>query len=82
MEQPYLLWIGIVMIILGMFFVFLSSIFMITQKQDSTELKTKAAGVIFIGPIPIAFGTDKETILMVSLIMLFLMIFSYFLFFK
>lgn len=55
---------------------------MITQKQDSTELKTKAAGVIFIGPIPIAFGTDKETIIFISMIMIFLMLLYYLLFLK
>lgn len=79
MGQNYLFFTGIAMIIFGIFIVLLS--FLFTQK-NLTEVKAKAAGIIFIGPIPIAFGTDKETIIFLALIMLLLMLLSYFLFFR
>lgn len=51
--------IGFVLIILGIMFVMMSAFQSNGQGQGSSEVKSGGGAVIFIGPIPIAIGTDK-----------------------
>ena len=54
-----LLVIGLALIILGIFFVFLSSI----QVAPGTKSEVKTGGVVIIGPFPVIFGSDKDAVL-------------------
>lgn len=57
-ESPFAS-IGIVLIILGIMFVMMSAFQSQGQGQGNGEVKSGGGAVIFIGPIPIAIGTDK-----------------------
>jgi uncharacterized protein (TIGR00304 family) len=60
-EVAYL--VGFVLVVVGLFVVVVSLIFM-SRRSSSSEGKTtvRGAGVIMIGPIPIIFGTDKKSV--------------------
>lgn len=51
--------IGFVLIILGIMFVMMSALQSNGQGHGNGEVKSGGGAVIFIGPIPIAIGTDK-----------------------
>jgi uncharacterized protein (TIGR00304 family) len=52
--------LGIVLIVVGVIFVIVS---IITASSDlASKSKVKGAGIIMVGPIPIIFGTDKESV--------------------
>ncbi len=57
-ESPFA-GIGIVLIFLGIMFVVMSAFQSQGQGHGSGEVKSGGGAVIFIGPIPIAIGTDK-----------------------
>jgi uncharacterized protein (TIGR00304 family) len=69
---------GLVIIIIGFAIAFLS----ITITVARSGHKTKGADIILIGPIPIIFGTDKEsvrillvlTVVVIALMILFLLL--------
>lgn len=72
MENPLAL-IGMVLIFLGIIFFIISAI------HGTGEIKSGGAAVIFIGPIPIAIGTNKAwaiTALIIGIIIYLLFIFS------
>ena len=48
--------VGIILIILGFFFLFFS----LTKPQAKTEVKT--GGVVVVGTFPVIFGSDKDAI--------------------
>jgi uncharacterized protein (TIGR00304 family) len=76
MNMQFLIGIGISLIILGFLMViagaFLSGI------SEKSELKGGA--IIFIGPIPVAFGTDRNSLLIISAMMIVLMVAAYLIF--
>lgn len=49
-----LVFIGVIMIVIGSFF---------ASAKDS-KTKVKSAGIIFIGPIPLGWASDKQTFFM------------------
>ncbi len=56
--------IGLLLIFLGFFLIFLGVIVLVFLSLRNTrerETNVKAAGVFFIGPIPIVLASDKET---------------------
>ena len=62
---------------IGILLIFAGIIFLIIRATQSADTKTGAAAVIFIGPIPIALGTDKKwalTALIAGIIIYFLFI--------
>jgi uncharacterized protein (TIGR00304 family) len=61
-----LIFVGIAIILVAIFLSFLSNV--------KGEAKAKSGGVIIIGPIPIVFGTDKESIEEIILLSLALML--------
>ncbi len=64
-----LIFVGILMVLAAIVLLFLSSV--------KKEGKTRGGGAIIIGPFPIIFGTDKEsvkTILLLSLVLTILFI--------
>ena len=68
-EAAYLL--GFVLVVIGLLVVVVSLIFM-SRRRSPSEGKTdvRGAGVILIGPIPIIFGTDKQSVKEVLLLAL------------
>ncbi len=61
MLQQNILPIGFALIIIGFILVFVAS-FVGPNVGPNTKTQTKAAFVGFIGPFPIGFGTDKQTL--------------------
>jgi uncharacterized protein (TIGR00304 family) len=66
---------GITLIAIGVLIVF-AGILLSAKNSDTT---VRGGGVIFLGPIPLIFGSDKKSALTISLIGLALMIVAYFL---
>jgi uncharacterized protein (TIGR00304 family) len=69
MDAETLYGLGIVLIFAGMFII-LAAILLLFLSSVKGEGKVKGGGAIIIGPFPIIFGTDKEsvrTILLLSL---------------
>jgi len=76
MNLDSLLWIGIILVFIGILIIGLSSLLMMTQKSND-NVKVKNGAIIFLGPIPLAFGTDKDSLILVSVLMLVLMLLSF-----
>ncbi|MGB8216537.1 MAG: TIGR00304 family protein [Candidatus Methanoperedens sp.] len=43
-------------------------------EEMSKEIKVKGGGVIFIGPVPVVFGTDKKYALLMMILAIVLML--------
>lgn len=69
---------GILVIFIGFILVFLGTALQGTNK--TSDMKT--GGVVLIGPIPIIFGNDKDTIITAVIMAIILIIISYFLFYR
>ncbi len=68
--------LGVILIMLGLFSIVFWMISRSIQGNpvELTKENTKAGGVIMIGPIPIIFGSDKKSVLIVMLLAIALMI--------
>jgi uncharacterized protein (TIGR00304 family) len=64
---------GFALIILGVVLAFVAVILLSVRSQSSGS-KTRAGGVILIGPIPIIFGTDRESAKSVLVLAIVLMV--------
>lgn len=53
MENPFF-GIGLMLVVLGILFIIISAM------SGTGEVKSGGGAVVFIGPIPIAIGTDKR----------------------
>ena len=73
--QAALAALGMVLIILGFIVTFIA-VFIMFIKSVSLKGKTRGGGLVMIGPIPIIFGTDKETIKILVVLAIALMIFA------
>ncbi len=69
--------IGASLIFIGMVVIVLATIFKLQEIGGNED--TKIAGVIMIGPIPIAFGNSKKllTLLLIIVIIVFLVYFIF-----
>ena len=52
--------LGLVLIVIGCIILVLAAV--IIGGKNSQKGNVKAAGVIMVGPVPIIFGTDKESV--------------------
>ena len=72
-----LLWsIGLTLLLTGFALVFIATI-LLSVKGSRGKGKVKAGGVVIIGPVPIIFGTDKQTVkalLILSIILVALLL--------
>jgi len=76
MDAETLYGLGIVLIFAGMLII-LAAILLLFLSSVKREGKVKGGGAIIIGPFPIIFGTDKEsvkTILLLSLALTILLV--------
>ena len=67
MDAQTLYNLGTVLAFTGIIIVIVAAALILLSKSRKTG-KTKAAGAIIIGPIPIIFGTDKESLKKVLLL--------------
>ncbi len=61
---------GISLTIIGAVIIFFAILLLSLRKTQTTDQKTKAAGIVMIGPIPIVFGTDKQSIKIILILAL------------
>jgi len=75
LDTPSVTEIGFILIIFGFALAFAAMILLAFRSARGSE-KTRAAGVLLIGPIPIIFGTDKDSVkwLMILAILLILIV--------
>jgi uncharacterized protein (TIGR00304 family) len=72
-----LLWsIGLTLVFVGFVIVFVAVILLFLRgiKGEKGKGDVKGGGVIVIGPIPIIFGTDKESVKIILVLSIILMI--------
>lgn len=86
MRAEEIIFTGFVLIFIGFFLIFagfLKQAFEAKQslnekvKGESMEAKIRGGGIIMIGPFPIIFGTDKQSIYILVALAVFLMIISW-----
>ena len=61
MDAPSATEVGFILIIFRFVLAFAAMILLAFRSARGSE-KTRAAGVLLIGPIPIIFGTDKDSV--------------------
>ncbi|AGJ61568.1 TIGR00304 family membrane protein [Saccharolobus islandicus] len=79
MDLSILFDIGILLIFIGIILLFVGMIRQASNSSDRDQ-KTHVGGVIFIGPIPIVFGSSKgiaKWMLIVAVILVILMVIFY-----
>ena len=65
---------GFILIILGIILSFIATVIMFFSRFRNRKAKGRGGGLIMIGPIPIIFGTDKETMKILILLSIALMV--------
>ena len=66
---------GLLLVILGFILAFVAIILLMFRAKGSED-RTRGAGIVLIGPIPIVFGSDRESVrtLMVLAIVLIVIV--------
>ncbi len=68
-----LLWnIGVSLIFLGFAVAFIAVLWLVLSGVKGGRGKVKGGGAIIIGPVPIIFGTDKESVKIILLLSIIL----------
>jgi len=78
--QNLIILAGVSLILIGILLLGVGILISATSGNSKSDIRGGA--VIFIGPIPIAFGTDRESLMTLSILMLIMMVVFYFLFFR
>ncbi|MFH1789203.1 MAG: DUF131 domain-containing protein [Candidatus Altiarchaeota archaeon] len=73
MNASWLVTAGIALIMTGFIIVFIG----LMASSKNAETQVSGAGVIFLGPIPLIFGTDRRSAVIVSALGLALMLAAY-----
>lgn len=81
MEPFNLSSIGLMLVIIGFALAFVAVI-LIAVRGRGTSGQTKGAGILLIGPIPIVFGSDRESvrtliilaIVLIAIVLLFILL--------
>lgn len=76
MPETLLTMLGVILIMLGLFSIIFWMISRSIQENpdEKTKENIKTGGVVMIGPVPIIFGSDKKSVLIVILMAIVLMI--------
>ncbi len=73
-----LIWsFGVALILLGFALAFIAMIWLVLSGVKSGRGRAKGGGVIIIGPVPIVFGTDKQSakiLLILSIVLVVLLL--------
>jgi uncharacterized protein (TIGR00304 family) len=75
-EHSWLFTLGIVLILVGTLVLIVTSIMYSRRSSKSEDNKTKIAGVIVVGPVPIIFGNDLKAIKTVITLAIILTVFA------
>lgn len=68
--RDYLIPVGMLLVFLGFMIIFFGAIIQANERGG----EVKGGAIVFIGPIPIAFGTDRGSLILVSVLMLAIMV--------
>ena len=79
MADPLLSSIGVALILVGFAVAFVAMIWLIlsSSKNGEGKVRVRGGGAVIIGPVPIIFGTDKESVkilLVLSIVLVALLI--------
>ncbi len=66
--------LGLALIIIGFLLLFVYILYESLKAAKEKRVETKGGGVILIGPVPIIFGTDIESLKLVIILAIVLMI--------
>lgn len=69
--------LGIILILAGIIISIIGLTISVLSEQGKGKTEVRGGAIIFIGPIPIALGTDKFSIIIISILMIILMIIAY-----
>jgi uncharacterized protein (TIGR00304 family) len=73
-DQAFLVLIGIMLIILGFFFIVSGMMRSANERVSIPHKEIKSGGIILIGPVPIVFGNDKKYVIPLMILALVLML--------
>lgn len=65
--------IGFILVIFGFILAFVAVVLLAAKSKENSN-RTRGGGVLLIGPIPIIFGTDRESVKVLVLLAIVLMI--------
>ena len=70
--------LGLLLVVVGFILAFVAAI-LVAMKARNSDGQTKAAGVLLIGPFPIVFGSDRESVrtLMILVIVLIAIVLAF-----
>ena len=77
MVDQFLLGVGVSLILLGFALSFVAVLLLVFSGAKGGKSRVRGGGAVIIGPIPIIFGTDKESvkfILVLSIILIALLL--------
>lgn len=75
MEQ--LVSIGLILIVLGVLTVFIGLFLQDSSDRAKSDVNIRGGAVVFIGPIPVVIGTDRESALAVAVLAIVLIALAY-----
>jgi len=80
MRGSELVLLGVVLVFLGMFLMVAGSLLQAAKAGRDAEVR--GGGVVLIGPIPIVFGSDTESVKTVLVLTMVLIVAVYLMFFR
>jgi uncharacterized protein (TIGR00304 family) len=80
MKSGEIVYFGVMLIILGALIIFAGIVKEAVSSKGTSKGEFRGGGVVMIGPIPIIFGTDRESAGLVIFLAIILIVVSYILF--
>ncbi len=74
MADQFLWSVGVGLILLGFVVAFIAMIWLVLSGARGGKTKVKGGGAVIIGPIPIVFGTDKESVKIILILSIVLVV--------
>jgi len=74
MSDQFLWSLGVALIVLGFAVSFIAVLLLVFSGAKGGRGKVKGGGAVIIGPIPIIFGTDKESVRFVLVLSIILVV--------
>ena len=69
------LWnVGVALILIGFAIALIAMIWLVLSNEKIGKTKVKGGGAVIIGPIPIIFGTDKESVKVILILSIALVV--------
>lgn len=69
--------VGIALVFLGILLIFAGTFLSIIPRGEGARAEVRGGGVILIGPFPIVFGTDAQSVKWLILLAIALMVIAY-----